>query len=333
MLITGAGGYIGSALARAVGRLNVSCLVMLDSAEYGLYRLEQHFRAVGRVESCVFKVGNVCDAALLREIFAGEPPDMVLHAAALKHVPLMEENAIAAAETNVLGTKALLGMAAEYGTRRLVFLSTDKAVEPVSVMGATKRIAEQLVLSAHVHGCTATAVRLCNVLGSTGSVAPHFARQVARGGPVTVTHPNATRYFMTCGDAVRHLLRAAVAATPAALIVPEAGEPVGIEALARYMIAQAPGPKPVDLVYTGLRAADKLHERLVAACERVLQQDVQSCACAVRSSFDVAVLRGAVAEIEAAVRSRDRARLLRAIQTTVPEYRGLHDHADAGVAA
>ncbi len=320
ILITGAGGFLGSALARALEGLHVSRLVLLDTAEYGLYRLEQELRSA-RTSQVSLVVGSVRDEALLRELFAEHAPQMIFHAAALKHVPLMERNEIAAAETNVLGTQAIVQEAAKRQVESFVLLSTDKAVEPISIMGATKRLAEQIALSARRRHAAFRAVRLCNVLGSTGSVAPLFARQISDGGPVTVTHPEATRYFLSQSDAVRHLLRSAITRSATGLSVPVVGPPVRVEDLATYMVRQRPqATKALRIVYTGLRVADKLHEQLVSPTESAesLQDDPSTLA--VHSHVDPTVLEQALAEIHLAVSKRDRVRLIQAIRRAVPEY-------------
>ncbi len=321
ILITGAGGYLGSALARALAELPISHLVLLDVAEYGLYRLEQDLRARKPEAVLNLVVGSVQDAALLKELFSQQAPEIIFHAAALKHVPLMEGNALAAAETNVLGTHALLTEATKWKMESFVLLSTDKAVAPISIMGATKRVAEQIVWSARKAQANCTALRLCNVLGSTGSVAPLFARQIARRGPVTVTDPEATRYFISRTDAVRHLLRSAIATTRTGLTIPLVGAPRRVEELATHMIQQARSATgAINIVHTGLRLSDKLHEQLISSSESTESLDDSSSTLAVHTSFDPVQLQQAVAEIAIAVRTRDRVRLTQAMQRAVPEY-------------
>ncbi len=234
ILITGAGGFLGSALARALAP--AAQLILVDQAEHGLYRLG---RALG--SGPAYLVGSVAHPGFLRSAFAAHAPQIVFHAAAHKHVPLMEANPLAAAETNILGTEAVL--AAAHPAEHLVLLSTDKAVAPVGAMGATKLVAERLMLAAG-----RSAVRLPNVLGSSGSVAPLFTGQIWKGGPVTVTHPDATRFFVSPKAAVRSLL----AATAPGLWIPQTGPARRIRELAEHMIARS-GRAGVGVVYTGQR--------------------------------------------------------------------------------
>ncbi len=327
VLITGAGGYLGSALARTLARLGVSRILLLDTAEYGLYRLEQ---ALPQSLDRQLILGSVTDAVLLRELFCDHAPDLVFHAAALKHVPLLETNSLAAAEINVLGTEALLHEARQHSLTSFVLLSTDKAVVPSSIMGATKRLAEQLVLREHAQGHTVfRAARLCNVLGSTGSVAPLFARQIAAGRPLTVTHPEASRYFLSRTDAVRLLLRAATLDPTHGLLAPEVGAPHRVEDLALFLREQAPGPARSQITYTGLRPADKLHEQLMGPDERAHPYPGRPDLFAIQSSSAPIVLAQALREIRAAVARREAARLLRAIEAAVPEYTPLDLPPDA----
>lgn len=322
ILITGAGGYLGGALARSLASVPGVRLTLLDLAEHGLYRLGQRLQIRG-VRDFRLVVGSVADRALLKEWFRSAGPEIVFHAAARKHVPLMQTNQLAAAEANILGTQALVNAVQQAGTRSFLLLSTDKAVEPISAMGATKRIAEQVVLAARLQTNSVTdlkAVRLCNVLGSTGSVAPLFARQIAGGGPVTITHAEATRFFLPVQDAVRHLLRAALTEAAHGLLVPRLQSPSRVLDLATYMVAQAPRPrKPFTFTYTGLRPADKLHERLLALDE-VVQGATDAPLQQVLSAVDVKQLSAALPRIEAAVQTRDQHMLLDAMQQAAPEY-------------
>ena len=321
VLITGGGGFLGSALARTLFQLPVSRIVVLDIAEYGLYQLEQDLQVTQNSPALIPVVGSVREEALLRELFAEHRPEIVFHAAALKHVPLMESNALAAAETNILGTHALVEEATRSKVQSFVLLSTDKAVEPISIMGATKRIAEQIVLCARGQGNVINAVRLPNVLGSTGSVAPLFARQIAGGGPVTVTHPEVTRYFISQIDAVRHLLRSAWSRTPTGLIVPLVGPARRVEDLAEYMIQKATNePRTVRIVHTGLRTADKLHEQLVSPFETAEGWAGDPATLAIFGSFDPLHLKEALAGIRQAVDVRDRVLLLQSFQRAVPDF-------------
>ena len=310
VLITGAGGYIGSALARALGRLALDQLVLLDAAEFGLYQLEQDLQAA------VYVVGSVCDEALVRELFALHRFDLVFHAAALKHVPLMESNPLAAVETNGMGADVIAKAAAEQNVERLVLLSTDKAVDPISIMGASKRLAELIAL-ANASATTMVAVRLCNVLGSSGSVAPRFVEQIRRGAPVTVTHPQATRYFLSLEETVQLLLLAASTSTGTELVIPKLGSPTKIVDLARFLIDESKN----EILYTQLRPGDKLHETMLSARENLRMETSAAALLTVASpSLHPVQLRGILARLRESLRLRDRHALLEALCEAVPEY-------------
>lgn len=323
VLITGAGGFLGSAIARTLAKADVAHLTLLDIAEYGLYRLEGQLQRERRSTLCTFAIGSVNDGALLAELFSGSPPDIVFHAAARKHVPLMEENIFAAAETNVLGTLALVQAAERAGIERLILLSTDKAVDPISVMGATKRIAEQIVLSARErqhNRLNFTCLRLCNVLGSTGSVAPLFARQLRSGSPLTVTDPQATRLFLSSRDAVRHIIRAVTRTTHTGMLIPQVSPAVRIEELAMFLLDRAGRREDGKaIIYTGLRAADKLHEQLLSEAEHAEQGPHKLHE--VKTNFNAALLGALIPVLARAVAVRDRHALLRTMRQLVPEYR------------
>jgi FlaA1/EpsC-like NDP-sugar epimerase len=265
VLITGAGGSIGSEIARQVARCAPSVLVALDHDESHL-----HDMAASIIDGTVVQVlADIRDDAAVQQVFDRHRPELVFHAAAHKHVPLLEDHPAEAVRTNVVGTENLLRAAASVGVERFVFISTDKAVQPSSVMGASKRLGEQLVLGHAPPGATHAAVRFGNVLGSRGSVVPTFARQIAEGGPVTVTDPRMTRYFMSIEEAVQLVLQAAALATGGDLFVLDMGEPVRIIDLAERMIRLA-GLRvgaDVEVRVTGVRPGEKLVEELLAEDE------------------------------------------------------------------
>jgi FlaA1/EpsC-like NDP-sugar epimerase len=268
VLVTGAGGSIGGELCRQIARFGPARLVLYELSEFALYTIEQelseHFPALPLVKL----IGDVKDLEHLRQTLARWRPHVVFHAAAYKHVPLMEdENAWAALRNNTLGTWHAALAAAEVEAERFVLISTDKAVNPTSVMGATKRAAEMVVsqMAAEGHATRFMAVRFGNVLGSSGSVIPKFKEQIARGGPVTVTHPEITRYFMTTSEAVRLVLQAAAIGESGQVLVLDMGEPVRIVDLARDMIRLAGHTlEEIPIVFTGLRPGEKLYEELLA---------------------------------------------------------------------
>jgi FlaA1/EpsC-like NDP-sugar epimerase len=275
VLITGAGGSIGSELCRQVARFNPSRLVLYELSEFNLYTIEQDLGERFPGLPLVRVIGDVKDLAHLRHTFGQWQPKVVFHAAAFKHVPLMEEahNALAALRNNTLGTCHAALAAAEAGAERFVLISTDKAVNPTNVMGATKRAAEMVVsaLAAEHAGTRFMAVRFGNVLGSSGSVIPKFKEQIARGGPVTVTHPDIIRYFMTIPEAARLVLQAAAIGETGQVLVLDMGEPVRIVDLARDLIRlSGHSVDEIAIVFSGLRPGEKLFEELLAAGDTTL---------------------------------------------------------------
>jgi FlaA1/EpsC-like NDP-sugar epimerase len=279
VLVTGAGGSIGSELCRQLARYAPQRLVLVELSEFNLYALEQELSASHPGLELVRLIGDVRDLAQLRQILAYWHPQLVLHAAAYKHVPLMEgPNAFAALRNNTLGTWNAALAAAEAGVARFVLISTDKAVNPTNVMGATKRAAE-IALSALVPrypGTRFMAVRFGNVLGSSGSVIPKFKEQIARGGPVTVTHPDIIRYFMTIPEAARLVLQAAAIGESGQVLVLDMGQPVKIVDLARDLIRMAGHTlQEIPIVFTGLRPGEKLYEELLASADATLPTAVE----------------------------------------------------------
>lgn len=285
-------------------------LVLLEIAEQGLFDLNAQLTDSGC--RCTPVLGSVTDRALLGALFEEHRPQLVLHAAALKHVPLMEQNPFAAVATNALGTLHLVETATAYRTPRFILISTDKAVAPHSIMGASKRIAEHITLAAGF-----TAVRLVNVLGSLGSVGPIFADQIARGGPVTVTHPDARRYFLTL-DEVTTLLGEAIDARVPGLLIPNPGDPILIADLARRMIETlSPNPAP-EIAFTSPRPGDKLDESLLSPSERISARATPSLHSVTTPSAPR--LDKTIRDLEAALAARDLADLLRTVQALVPDY-------------
>ncbi len=279
VLITGAAGSIGSELARQIAHHRPARLVLVDRAETDLYYLELDLRRKHPGLALHPVVCDVSQAPALDRVFAEHHPRAVFHAAAYKHVPMMETNVRSAIWNNVYGTLAVGEAAAHYGAAQCVLVSTDKAVRPSSIMGATKRLAEMVVveLQARHPGTTFTAVRFGNVLGSSGSVIPIFQRQIARGEPLTVTHPEATRYFMTIPEAVQLILQASLLPDMRGRIAMlDMGEPIRIVELAENLLRLSPqrrrsGP---GIVFVGLRPGEKLHEELVAPEEQTIQTPI-----------------------------------------------------------
>ena len=268
VLVTGAGGSIGAELCRQVARLGAARLVCVDVSEYATYRLEQELRQAFPAMEGVYYTANVREAERLRAIALEHRPSVVLHAAAYKHVPLMEaHNEIEALRTNVLGTLHAARVAGEVGAARFVLVSTDKAVNPTNVMGATKRLAEQVVqaVAAEFAGTQYVSVRFGNVLGSSGSVVPLFTAQIELGGPVTVTHTDIVRYFMTIPEAVQLVLQAGLMGRSGQIFVLDMGEPVKIVDLAHMLIRlSGKTDEQIPIAFTGLRPGEKLYEELLA---------------------------------------------------------------------
>jgi FlaA1/EpsC-like NDP-sugar epimerase len=277
VLVTGAGGTIGAELCRQIVRFEPRELVMLDNNETGLHALSLELRAevqsmgmAATRSGLSYVVADITDRHRMDSVYSEYRPQITLHAAAYKHVPLMERWPEEAVRVNVGGTLTLLELAAQYGTERFVFISTDKAVEPVSVLGATKRVGEMLMAASPPEAeMVTTAVRFGNVLGSRGSVVPTFESQIDAGGPVTVTDPQATRFFMSVSEAASLVLQAASMARGGEVFMLDMGEQIKIIDLANKMI-RLRGLRvgeDIRIVYTGLRPGEKMHERLLAGSE------------------------------------------------------------------
>lgn len=261
ILVTGAGGSIGSALALRLAKLEPRALILLEASEGSLFALR---RALGPDERAHYVLGSLLDRSLLEEIFDLQAPNLVFHAAAFKHVPLLEEQPFAAIENNILGTQTLVS-AATAGGAHVVLLSTDKAVAPASILGASKRVAELIVQEAG-----GTALRLGNILGSSGSVAEAFAEQITAGGPVTVTDPAARRFFLTVDEGVDLLLAAAAEPACPSLLVPELSAQHFVADLARFMAGElVPDKQAIDIEFTSPRPGDKESEMFWSSEESI----------------------------------------------------------------
>ena len=331
VLVTGAGGTIGGELSRQIASYGPARLALLDHSEYALYSIDLEIgeRAPGLARVPI--LADVRDSARIQAVFAEEKPELVFHAAALKHVPMVEMHPAEGVLTNVIGTRNVAESCAKAGVSAMVMISTDKAVNPSSIMGATKRIAECAVqtVGAANPATRYVVVRFGNVLGSTGSVVPLFQRQLAAGGPLTVTHPDVTRYFMTVREAVELVLEASVLGTDNAtdardghIYVLDMGEPVKIADLARQMIRLA-GLRPdrdVKIAFTGLRPGEKLYEELFHTAEALTPTRYPGIHTAQPRGVDAATLQDGLAALVDAARRRDRADILGQIGRLVPEY-------------
>ncbi len=274
IMVTGAAGSIGSEIVRQLAKFNPAALVLVDQAETPLHDLELELKSAYRELRFKTKVVDVCNQSRMERIFEKTKPHFLFHAAAYKHVPMMENNVPEAIHNNVLGTKTIADLAVKHGTGKFVMVSTDKAVNPSNVMGCSKRICEIYVqsLNRHVNGGTSgtqfITTRFGNVLGSNGSVIPLFKEQIKRGGPVTVTHPDIIRYFMTIPEACQLVLEAGAMGEGGEIYIFDMGNPVKIDDLAKRMISLS-GAKNVKIEYTGLRQGEKLYEELLNDMENV----------------------------------------------------------------
>ena len=340
VLVTGAGGTIGAELARQIAAFSPSRLVLVDNSEFALYGIEMELRERFPALTMVPLLRDVRERAEVDEVMGAEKPEIVFHAAALKHLPMVEANPIEGVLTNVIGSRNVAEAARAFGASLVVMISTDKAVNPTSVMGATKRIAESFCQALDLYearrraplgqGTRYVTVRFGNVLGSTGSVVPLFQRQLAAGGPLTVTDPEVSRFFMTVREAVELVLQASALSpeggapdTRGKIFVLDMGEPVKIVDLAHQMIRLA-GLRPdrdIAIEFIGLRPAEKLHEELFHPAEPLMPTASPAIRLAAPRTADYAMLARSVDELEEVARSRREERVLQLLERLVPEYR------------
>jgi FlaA1/EpsC-like NDP-sugar epimerase len=317
VLVTGAGGYIGSALVKAIAAAGPSRIVLLDAAEHNLFQIREHLQLVFGDVPCEPVLGSVGDARVLDSIFTRFQPEIVYHAAAFKHVPLLERNPIAAVRNNAIGTYTLAQAAVRHGTPGLILISTDKAVNPHSVMGVSKRLAELTVGAMSNAASRMNAIRLVNVMGSPGSVVPIFQRQIAERRPVTVTHPDATRWFMSLSETVDAILAGGAADVEGRILVPELGEPTRITDLAKSLIGAS---AEIPIVFTGCRPGDKLTEEMVYKSE-TKEETIQGPLQVIRTCrLQREELEEIMNRLGDCIESRDVGGLIRTLCTVVPEY-------------
>ena len=333
VLVTGAGGSIGSELARQVAALGPELLVLLDNGEFALWQIDLELAETFPTIPRRAVIADVRDEPRIRSVIAELRPDLVFHAAALKHVPIVEANPLEGLLTNVIGTRAVADAARAAGAQAMVVISTDKAVNPTSVMGASKRLAEMYcqaldIMARTNGGMRCITVRFGNVLGSTGSVVPLFQRQLARGGPLTVTHPDMQRYFMTVREAVGLVLQASVVGTTApdadegGIFVLDMGDPVKIVDLARQMIRLA-GLRPdqdVAIRFTGLRPGEKLYEELFHGKEPPQPTGHPGLLMATPRTSDPAIVGRAIDELANACHAGQTKLALAQLARMVPEF-------------
>jgi FlaA1/EpsC-like NDP-sugar epimerase len=323
VLVTGAGGSIGGELCRQIAEMTPASLVMLDRYENGLHAIRLELNDRQPACACYPIVGDITDSARINAVFTMYRPEIVFHAAAHKHVPLMEESPCEAIKNNVTGTRILAEAAERFAVDRFVLISTDKAVNPSSVMGASKRLAESVVRAQGAgSGTTFTVVRFGNVLGSNGSVVPRFLDQIHRGGPVTVTHPEMRRFFMLIPEAVQLVLHAAAQAGGATYVL-DMGEQVKLVDLARQLITLA-GYVPdedIRITFTGLRPGEKLSEELVGSDEKVQRSQVDKILRVTERTLPRAVAVAAIAAVEQRAVRGDVAGVSQLLATLFPSFR------------
>jgi FlaA1/EpsC-like NDP-sugar epimerase len=348
VLVTGAGGTIGGELVRQIAAFEPARLALLDNAEFHLYKIDMDVARYHPDLDRVAILGDVRDRLRIDDVMRRELPELVFHAAAYKHVPIVEMNPNEGVLTNVVGTRNVADASLNSGVELMVLISTDKAVHPSNVMGATKRLAESYCQALDLQERDApesagdkstrfVVVRFGNVLGSTGSVIPLFQDQIARGGPITVTHPEMTRYFMTVREAVGLVLQASVlgvgdVGASGKIHVLEMGEPVRILDLARQMIRLAGLVPDKDIViqYIGMRPGEKLHERLLHESESRMTTACEGLMLAAPRIADLTTLQDAIDDLEANARARNGEQTRALLHGAVPEFQELVlDNADA----
>jgi len=321
VMVTGAGGSIGSELCRQVLRFHPRALLLVGRGENRIFEIEQELAPLSTSTTVSARIADVADAGRMETIFAEYRPEVVFHAAAHKHVPLMESNVGEAVRNNVSGTRCLADLADRFGTMSFVLISTDKAVRPCSVMGVSKHVAEQYVLALSQESATRfSVVRFGNVLGSACSVVPIFQNQIRHGGPITVTDPRMTRYFMTIPEASQLVLQAAAMGRGGEIFVLDMGDPVRILDLARDMIRLSGLPEnAIEIVFTGLRPGEKLREELYSADERTLPTSHPKLRAAYHRPRVLSEVRQAIEELQQAVHQPEPT-IRQMLRQLVPEF-------------
>ena len=326
VLVTGAGGSIGSELCRQIASERPSRFIIFDNGEFNLYSIDNELRSLYPDLNIITVLGDVKNKDRIDWVFRKFNPNVVFHAAAYKHVPMVEINPAEGVQNNVIGTRVVADAADKYNTERFVLISTDKAVNPANVMGATKRVAELYCQNlANRSNTRFITTRFGNVLGSTGSVVPLFEKQIRSGGPVTVTHRDITRYFMTIPEAVSLIMQAGIMGDGGEIYVLDMGEPVLIRDLAKQMIRLS-GLEPdrdIEIVYTGLRPGEKLYEEIFHESENLKGTSHPKLLLASSRKFEWEWLINALNELHQAALTRDVNLIIGQLQAVVPEYLGL----------
>lgn len=325
VLVTGGGGSIGSELCREIASLNPAQLFIIDQSEINLYRIDMELRERFPQLNLHIILFDILNFDMLEAFFESHRPQLIFHAAAYKHVPMLENQVQIAVRNNVLGSKYVVDLAVKYQADIFVQVSTDKAVNPTNVMGLSKRVAEIYCQNLSYHAATKIiTVRFGNVLGSVGSVVPLFAEQLRRGGPITVTHPDIVRYFMTIPEACRLILQAMIMGEGGEIFVLDMGDPIKIKDLAEQMIRLA-GKKVDDdikIVYTGLRPGEKLHEELFYSNEAMTRTKHKKIYRAGSVCFDSSFIQGMISSLAHYCSAQDDERIFSTLLALVPEYQG-----------
>lgn len=326
VLVTGAGGSIGTGLCRQICRYSPEKIILFERAESALYEIDLELKRNFQDIDVVPILGDIQNRDELEKVFHLVKPDIVFHAAAYKHVPMLEEHPWKAVENNVFGSKNLIEVTRAFKCDKFVFVSTDKAVNPTNVMGTSKRIAELLIQENSCDADCKTAfmtVRFGNVIGSVGSVVPLFKKQIENGGPVTVTHPDIIRYFMLIPEACQLILQAGAMGNGGEIFILEMGEPVKIDNMARDLIRFSGFEPDVDIKieYTGLRPGEKLYEELMTELENVVATDHKKIMVINTNCVDMAVLNGRLDQLKAMAEARDGQAIRKLMMEMIPEYR------------
>lgn len=325
VMVTGAAGSIGSELCRQICRFKPRRVLLYEMAESPLYDIDLELRNIFEDVDVVPILADTQNMKQLDRAFSVYKPDIVFHAAAYKHVPMLEAHAWKAVKNNIIATNNLAECAIKYNTDRFVFVSTDKAVRPTNVMGATKRIAEILIQNQKVFNQCSTKfmiVRFGNVVGSAGSVLPLFKKQIAQGGPVTVTHPEVTRYFMTIPEASQLILQAGAMGDGGEIFVLDMGKPIKIDHIARDLIRLS-GFEPdddIEIDYVGLRPGEKLYEELITEGEDIVKTDHKKIMVLCGSEQNLKKLNGNIDRLESLAEKQDSSKIIESLQEIVPEY-------------
>lgn len=332
IMVTGAGGSIGSEICRQILRYQPHSLILVGRGENRIFAVERELRELRVPAALCPCIADITNHQRMEQIFQEHRPEVVFHAAAHKHVPLMEANVGEAVRNNVFGTKCIADLADQYGAARFVMISTDKAVRPTSVMGVTKQIAERYIHTLSQESATRfTVVRFGNVLGSAGSVVPIFQEQIRKGGPITITDPRMTRFFMTIPEASQLVLQAATMSVGGEIYVLEMGEPVKIVDLARDMIRLAGLPEhAIEITFTGIRRGEKLYEELYFEDEQTMDTKHPKVRAAYHRPYSLDEVRRAIIQLERLL-CEPEAALRRKLHEIVPEYQSLSDGVDSTV--